>query len=357
MVPQATPAGAGRLSLVGLWRAGWMLLVAAREFRWPAGAERQQRMVVLDWHAGALPTTGRCDVRTSSAMTTENALRSVQQAQVSLDATQSEVSTGKQLRLPSDDPATFARVSRLRENLSTVEQYDRNAEHATLQLRSVDAALLEVSELLGAAKESMVAAASTAGQGADGARQQELLSIRDQLASVANRTVNGEALFGGVAGGPAVVEDGGGSWELAAAPSEQRQVRLSDGGAVVVSVDPQLVFTADGSVTLFALLSDAAAAAADGDRAALSAALTDLEEARARLNVGFAEIGAADTRVAAAQDSASEQRLLLLEQISLLEDTDLAEAVTQLRQQELVYELALQSLARTVPMALTGVLR
>jgi flagellar hook-associated protein 3 FlgL len=108
------------------------------------------------------------------------------------------VASGKRINRPSDDPLGALRVDRLSSQERQNVQYGRNADHADSVLRSADGALLQAVDLLNRAREIAIQGinSSLTQQDAD-LLADELLSIREQLRSLANTRNDGRFVFGG----------------------------------------------------------------------------------------------------------------------------------------------------------------
>ncbi|MBT8085179.1 MAG: flagellar hook-associated protein 3, partial [Woeseia sp.] len=63
-------------------------------------------------------------MRISSNSSFERGLGMMQQLQVALDRTQQQISSGRRLLSPSDDPIAAARTVEMRESLARMEQFD-----------------------------------------------------------------------------------------------------------------------------------------------------------------------------------------------------------------------------------------
>ncbi|MCA9753510.1 MAG: flagellar hook-associated protein FlgL, partial [Gemmatimonadetes bacterium] len=111
---------------------------------------------------------------------------------------QQQISSGKLLERPSDDPIALARSLALRSDLKRVEAYSDKVSSATAFISTTEGSLQEVSDLLSRAKELLIEATNAPSEGvAAGAHSQELRSMIDELLLVANRDIGGRYLFAG----------------------------------------------------------------------------------------------------------------------------------------------------------------
>ena len=73
--------------------------------------------------------------------------------QTRLAGTQLQLSSGKRINKPSDDPIGAAQILGLSESLKVTEQYQKNIDHARSRLELEDAALGSVGNALQRARE------------------------------------------------------------------------------------------------------------------------------------------------------------------------------------------------------------
>ena len=92
-------------------------------------------------------------MRVSTLASFQNGLSAIQRLQAALDRTQQQVSSGKRLLTPSDDPISAARALDLRERLARLDQFDRNIVVAKNRLQDEEAALTNVNNLLQRVRE------------------------------------------------------------------------------------------------------------------------------------------------------------------------------------------------------------
>tara|TARA_R110002096_G_scaffold130643_5_gene279957 strand:- start:50139 stop:51290 length:1152 start_codon:yes stop_codon:yes gene_type:complete len=123
----------------------------------------------------------------------------MQQLQSSLDYTQRQISSGRRILTPSDDPIASSRALEMREAISRLTQFDRNAGIATNRLSQEESALNSVNNVLQRVRE-LALQANNATQSNE-TRQLigvELRQQLDQLVQLANqKDGNGSYLFSG----------------------------------------------------------------------------------------------------------------------------------------------------------------
>ncbi len=291
-------------------------------------------------------------------------MRSLDRLQTRLstyERTQSELSTGKRILQPSDDPSGSRRAMSLRSSMRAREQEVKNASDATGWLHAADSNLQSALERLSRARELATRAASQAGEGERHALAAEIEQITEEIAGIANATHLDRPLFGGFSDGAAVTfDEGTGTWEARGAGDEVTR-RLSDTEKVRVNTTAAewLGFDADGTggddlLTFLGGLADTVRA---GPASAVGDKLGDLQVATDNVAAKLAEIGTATNRVDAAKARAEDLLLTLRTELSDVEDVDIAEGVMELQVQEVAYEATLAAIGRSLPPSLVGFLR
>ena len=150
-------------------------------------------------------------MRVSTLASYRNGLSALQQLQTALDRTQRQISSGKRLLTPSDDPISAARALDLREKLSRLQQFDRNTVIARNRLQDEEAALSDVNNVLQRVRElALQANNSTQSNESRLLIATELRQRLDQLVDLANaKDGTGDYLFSGnLAGTPPVARTG-----------------------------------------------------------------------------------------------------------------------------------------------------
>ncbi len=138
-------------------------------------------------------------MRISTHQFYQQGLSGILERQAELARTQRQLSTGKKLLAPSDDPAAAAQVLKAREGLAQLDQYQRNIGFARTRLEEEDGALGAVQETLQRVRELAV----QAGNGVldDGQREAIALEVEHHLQgllALANtKDSQGEYLFAG----------------------------------------------------------------------------------------------------------------------------------------------------------------
>lgn len=141
-------------------------------------------------------------MRVSSSFFYQLASTEMLQQQAKLARTQEQISSGKKLLRPSDDPVNASRSVSIKQSLEQLSQYGKNTVSAEQQLGLEDANLESLTQLLHRVKELALAANSgTTSAGTRGAYRSEMEQRFEELLDIANaRDGNGNYLFSGYQG-------------------------------------------------------------------------------------------------------------------------------------------------------------
>ena len=138
-------------------------------------------------------------MRISTSGAFQRGVSLMQQIQAALDRTQRQISSGRRLLSPSDDPIASSRTIELRETLSRIQQFERNGNIARNRLGFEESALSSVNDVLQRIRE-LALQANNATQ-SDETRRLIAAEVReqlDQLVQLANQQDgNGRFLFSG----------------------------------------------------------------------------------------------------------------------------------------------------------------
>lgn len=162
-----------------------------------------------------------------------------------------EVSTGKKLNVPADDPAGMALLVQNKAQQADCDQYTQNI--ATLQssMQTADSALNNVITQLNRAVTLGVEGANGTFSDADrNAIAAEVSDIKSQVLSLANTTFNGSYLFGGTATNqkPFVVDASAVSGVTYAGNSNTYHVPIGEGLDVAANVPGDSLFLSSNDV-------------------------------------------------------------------------------------------------------------
>ncbi|MDO6564515.1 flagellar hook-associated protein FlgL [Amphritea sp. 1_MG-2023] len=129
-------------------------------------------------------------------------INNMQQSQTRLASLQEQISTGKKLLNPSDDPVAAAQIVKLERELAQYEKYDDNINVTTRRLEMEETILDDINTAVDRMRELTVQAGSSVLADQDRASiSQELYQLTDYVAGLMNtQDSEGEYLFAGSKG-------------------------------------------------------------------------------------------------------------------------------------------------------------
>jgi flagellar hook-associated protein 3 FlgL len=138
-------------------------------------------------------------MRMSSSMLTELSVNSILQEQSALSKTQGQLSSGKRVQTPSDDPVAAVQLAELNTSQLQSTQYTSNGTTASSRLTLEEQALSDSTTTLQSIRDLVVQANSGSNNSSDlAAIATQIKSLQQQLLGVANRQdAQGEYLFSG----------------------------------------------------------------------------------------------------------------------------------------------------------------
>jgi flagellar hook-associated protein 3 FlgL len=268
-------------------------------------------------------------------------------------ALQAQMSSGKKISVPSEDPAGASDMLRLRGDQRALTQYARNASDGDSWLTTVDSALTSSLAALRRARDLTL----QGGDGALGATSREALAselegVRDSLLDLANSSYVGRNVFAGTS--DAGVAFGPGYAYTGTAGANPVERRIGAATSVRVDSDGAAVF-GTGTDSVFALLDTIAASLRSG--ADPTTHLDALDTHMEAMLTEVASVGARHGQVLAATSDLKSQELTVKSQLSGIEDIDLAEVILELQMQEVAYQGALGAASKVLQPSLMDFLR
>jgi flagellar hook-associated protein 3 len=136
-------------------------------------------------------------MRISNNMMIYNFLGSLNKSLNRMNTIQEQLSDGKIVHRPSDDPIRAFRGLRFNVALTSNEQYTQNSKDATEWLNQTDSALADLSEITQSAKETAIQAVSSNPSVALSALAEKIDGLIDQAVTVANTQLGDRYIFAG----------------------------------------------------------------------------------------------------------------------------------------------------------------
>jgi flagellar hook-associated protein 3 FlgL len=304
-------------------------------------------------------------MRLSNQMLSHNTLSDLTRVSNDLYRTQRKMSSGKEITKPSDDPYGATRAISGRRDLEEISQLQKNVDDALSWQGVTEVALSRVTDVAQRARELLVQGASDSNGPAERAA---LAKEIDQLIETAKTEANGQYagryIFSGTATTTAPYTPGGPDAYAGDAGNVVRTI--GPGVSLPVNVRGSDFLGGDPSVTqpdglLLTTLRDISAHLTGGTAADANALrTTDLQNLDRNLdNITSirATVGATTNRLETAQSRLLELQESSQNNLSKVEDADMAKVLTDFSLQQAVYQSALKTGANIVQNSLLDFLR
>ncbi|SFK79475.1 flagellar hook-associated protein FlgL [Brevibacillus centrosporus] len=293
-------------------------------------------------------------VRVTQNMLNNNMMRNLNNSMGIMDKLQEQLSSGRKVNRPSDDPVVAARGMLYRSSLMENSQYQRNATDAQSWLELSDDSLDESTNVLQRIRELLVQSgdASLADDSLK-AMGEEIKQLKHQLGSIANATIGGRYIFAGTdtLNAPYQGED------FVSTNNSEIRLEVSKQVYVPINVNGQSIFNkqdADGD-NVFKLLDAVVGKLAAGTPA--NDMLGKMDFQMDNLMAERAALGARVNRIELVQERLATEEVNVCGLMSTNEDADIAEVITNLKTQENVHRSALGSGSRIIQPTLLDFLR
>ncbi len=284
-------------------------------------------------------------MRVSTSMLYQQSASWIESAQSQMYTTQQQISSGKRILAPSDDPAGAAAASRLNSQSAQQTQFLSSVDTATQSLNAADPVLNNISDTILSLRTLAQGAASGTLSDSDLASYvAQAQDLRTQLLSDANTESGGRYLFAGQATTTQPFQDTGAgvsyngsdtAMTISVTPSASLPVgvtgdRLTNAGGVVDSSHTDLFTAVDNVISELQ----------NGDTTGLSNSLGELDFQRTNVVNLRAELGShvrtctqVKTVLQASQDNVTAA-------LSAVQDTDIAKAAVDLATEQNAYQAA-----------------
>ncbi len=298
-------------------------------------------------------------MRVTSKMLTNTTLTNLNTIMTRLEHLQDQITSGHRVRKPSDDPAAVVSTLTFRSSIDETEQYISNIDNGVSWLGVTDTQLGSLNDALTRAKELAIQGGSdTVPAQARKDIAEEVAQLLEHAIQVGNSTYAGYYLFSGDKTTTAPfspVRQGPNQWPASVDyTGDQGQIlRGIDVGAdMAVNTPGDAVFA-----PAFTALINLRDALSNNDASGINAALAQIDNAFDSVLSARAQVGAKINRLENAKTRHEDTRTNLTELLSKVQDLDLAQAVTALSTEQMVYQAALAASGKALQPTLLDFLR
>lgn len=272
-----------------------------------------------------------------------NFMRDVNRNRSQLAAVQSDLSSGKTVRIPSQDPTAFQRSRIIEENIRKEEQYQGNISSGLRQGRMAQEALDETTDRLIDIKRILTQGASdSADTSVRENMAEEIAGIRDTLVFTLNQSYGDRYLFAGTnSADKPMVNDGSGPGGVTNNSNDTPpQVIVADGVKLDISITgSELRDTEAGD--LFEIIGNIEQALRDDDGEQLSAMIDDIDSSIEHVTTVTSRLGNNINRMEYVFEQYESKKINQKADVSELVDTDYAQAFSELQRVQVAFESAM----------------
>lgn len=244
---------------------------------------------------------------------------------------QNEISSGKKILSPSDDPAASARISDISRSQANRSTWRANLDKAQAIYAQADGVLASLGNTFTRAAELMVSASNRTLSSTDrNAIALELSSLFEHVSALRNtRDSRGELLF---PSGSAVRIPVGADFEITAVATREQIF--------------ETVPSSYGIRNLSTILQDAALAVRGGGEAPMQGLMDEVNAGVVHIASIRAEHGSRGNRIDALVEQSESLKIVMEEERKGLESADITEVIARLQSKELSLEAAQAAFAR-----------
>jgi flagellar hook-associated protein 3 FlgL len=265
------------------------------------------------------------------------------------------ISSGKRLHQLSSDPPALSQALRFRSSIASVTQYQQNIDRSHSWLNMSEISLAQVEDVLMRAKELAVSQSSgTADTTSRAAAAVELDTLIQQTLQAGNAKLGNQFLF---AGRKTNVE-----------PFQANGAYQGDGGNIDVEIGQDNFMSINsrgdevfrgvgGDVDVIGVLQTLKTSLETDDRGSVEGLLNPLDQSLNQIVTARSGVGAKMSRLDAERSRLAEVSDLMTQMLGETEGADLAKTVSDLTQQQYVYEASLAASAKMLQPTLLDFLR
>lgn len=293
-------------------------------------------------------------MRVTQQMLNQNSIRNMSQNLGRFEKINNQVSSGKLLHRPSDDPNGVSKAMNLKSTLAANTQFERNSNEAKLWMN-------ETGQNIDSMVDAMQRVRELAVQGNNGtyseldqtAMAAEIEELTERMRQLANAKVNGQSLFNGQKTGEMPFPEKG-NFAVDSTDLIAKTFTIGEGIKIQSSVLPDELFgTATDENNIFKTLQSIS----NDLKAGNSVDLDKIDAGIDRLLTVGAENGVRQNRAEAVENRLLDSNLELKSMLSKVEDIDYAEAIIKLTSEESVYQASLAASSKIIQPSLMDFLR
>jgi len=262
-----------------------------------------------------------------------------------------EISSGKRILRPSDDPVSLSRIMKLKDELSISNQYKENIKMAIGWLNITESAFNAMEDILKRLEEIAISMGSdNVSQAARKAAAEEIAHIKEHAIMIANTKFKGRYIFSGYLTDTSPFINADNEYH---GDNNKIEIEVGYGIRFAYNISGS-VFTEE--VNIFQLMDDMKKALNSNDSKKLRTYIDKIHQAFNHLNTLHTKLGGKIKVLENIKEDISNRQLQVKDIISKKEDTDMAEAIPKLYVYQSGYQALLHSFAKITSISLFDII-
>ncbi len=286
-------------------------------------------------------------MRVTNQMMSNNFITNLNAHLEKMNRLQEEISSGKKVNRPSDDPLSASKIVEIEHQLKMNDQYKKNIQDGITRLNDTESHLNVLQNIVTRARDLAIQGSnSTFSQDDMDKLAIEVNQILEQAVSLSNKKSSGGYLFAGIYGKEPFKVTRNADGEITSVlPAGDvsgkiyRQAGVDE--KIQVNVENKKLFTGDQNV--FSDLIDLRDALRGGDRDKVSDGMGQLNTRLNAIIDKVSEVGAKINALDNRKNLIDSEDLSLNQFLGDLQDTDIAQTIVNYQQEQLAYQAALQA--------------
>jgi len=262
----------------------------------------------------------------------------MEQAQQNESTAAEQLSTGRRVNLPSDDPAAAAAMVNESARSAAIDQYTASSDSLTNVLNTANSTIESAVTLLQRAVSLGVqGAGSNMNQSNLDSIATEVSGIQSQMLSLANTSYAGKYLFAGTAtGSPPYVADAADPTQINyVGNTQQNQVQIGTGLSVASNLPGSSIFSQSGA-NVFTALQSLVTALQSGDTSSITTAEASVSNSLNAVDTAQVFYGNTVNELTNNESFLSQERINITTYENTLASADMASAATSVTQAQTV---------------------
>lgn len=300
-------------------------------------------------------------IRVTQGMMSMQTLSNLNRNYSNMSEMMNQISTGRKINKPSDDPVGVTYALRYRAELASNEQFQSNADSAVSWLDYTDSTMQQATDVMKRMKELTIQGSSgTVPKSGLDAIKLEIQQLKEQMVNIGNSQIRGKSIFNGQNYDKM-------PYELSSTVTSYSQIDV-DNGAVKYAIGDQSAFQVNTSGNdffgssgegdnVFKVMDELIAALDSVDYSAVAAQSVNIESRFIKMQASLSEVGARTNRVELVQSRLNDRDLNLTTLQSKTEDADIAALMIKATTAQTIYESALKSSAQILQPSLMDFMR